>query len=102
MEQQHYPRMRRGNQKTKYKYFLTLGKKQILKRKYTKIEVGDMVRTAVAKTTFKKGYDSSWSKDVYKIRFIKDNQYLLSGDTRRRVWNRFELLKIEGAEGKNG
>ncbi len=39
---------------------------------------------------------------IYQVRFIKDNQYLLSGDTRRRVWNRFELIKIEGSEGTDG
>ena len=51
--------------------------------------------------SMKKGSDSSWSKDVNTITFIKGNQYLVS-DHRRRVWNRWELLKIEAAEGKDG
>ena len=49
----------------------------------------------------KKGHASVWSKDVFEITFTKDNQYLIN-DFRRRVWNRWELLKIEGAEGKDG
>ena len=49
----------------------------------------------------KKVYDSSWSKDVYTITFIKDNQYSIN-DHRRRVWNRWEFLKINASEGKYG
>ena len=46
----------------------------------------------------KKGNVSVWSKDVYTITTIKDKQYLIN-DHRQRVWNRWELLKIEGAQG---
>ena len=51
--------------------------------------------------TFKKGYTSSWSKEIYKVTFGNDNQYLVN-DNKRKVFNRWELLKIEGAEGKDG
>ena len=49
----------------------------------------------------KKGTDSYWSKEVYTITFIKDKQYLIN-DHRRRVWNRWELLKVNASEGKDG
>ena len=71
------------------------------KRKYPKLSVGDSVRTYIKPHTFKKGYHSSWSKEVYRVTFIKDNQYLVN-DNKRKVYNRWELLKIEGSEGKDG
>ena len=81
--------------------WLNISKRATYNRKYEPIKVGDKVRTYVKPKSMKKGYDSSWSKDVYTITFIKDQQYLIN-DHRRRVWNRWELLKIEGAEGKDG
>ena len=48
----------------------------------------------------KKQHVSVWSKEVFKITFIKDNQYLIN-DFRRRVWNRWESLKVDAAEGKD-
>ena len=62
-----------------------------------------MVRTIVKKHTFTKGYSSSWSKDVYKIIHVSDDgkQFLIN-DNKRRVYNRFELLKVSGVEGKDG
>ena len=63
--------------------------------------MGDSVKTYIKPHTFKKGHHSSWSKEVYKITFIRDNQYLLN-DNRRKVYNRWELLKLEGSEGKDG
>lgn len=71
------------------------------KRKYPKLSVGDSVRTYVKPHTFKKGYHSSWSKEIYKIMFIKDNQYIVN-DSKRKVYNRWELLKISGVETKDG
>ena len=80
--------------------WLYISKRATYNRKYEPIKVGDEVRTYVKPKSMKKGYDSSWSKDVYTITFIKDNQYLIN-DHRRRVWNRWELLKIEAAEDKD-
>lgn len=81
--------------------WLNIRNKATFARKYPPLKVGDQVRTYIKPHTFKKGYTSSWSKEVYQITYIKDNQYLIN-DHRRRVWNRWELLKIEGAEGKDG
>jgi len=84
----------------KLKVWLNIKNKAEFNRKYKPIKVGDKVRTYMKPKSMKKGYDSSWSKDVYTITFIKDNQYLIN-DHRRRVWNRWELLKIEAAEDKD-
>ena len=80
--------------------WLNISNKAKFNRKYKPIKIGDKVRTYVKPKSMKKGHDSSWSKNVYTITFIKDKQYLIN-DHRRRVWNRWELLKIEGAEGKD-
>ena len=86
--------------KNNIEVYLNIRQKAQYKRNYPTLRVGDSVRTYVKPQTFKKGYHSAWSKDVYKITFIKDNQYLIN-DHKRRVYNRFELLKIEGAQGKS-
>ena len=49
----------------------------------------------------KKGNVSVWLKYVYTITTIKDKQCLIN-DHRQRVWNHWELLKIESVEGKDG
>jgi hypothetical protein len=66
--------------------------------KYPKLEVGDYVRTRVKKHTFKKGWTSSWSDDVYKVLDIKDGSYLINDPNRRRLWIRHDLLRISGDE----
>jgi len=81
--------------------YLNIKQKAQYKRKYPKLSVQDSVRVYQKPTTFKKGYHSAWSKEVYNITFIKDNQYLVN-DNKRKVYNRWELLKIEGAEGSRG
>ena len=63
--------------------------------------MGDSVRTYIKKKEgFKKGYESNWSKDVYKVLFYKDKQYLVD-DSKRKLYSRHELLKISGNEGKD-
>ena len=81
--------------------WLNISKRATYNRKYEPIKVGDKVRTYMKPKSMKKEYDSSWSKDTYTITFIKDKQYLIN-DHRRRVWNRWELLKINASEGKDG
>ncbi len=78
--------------------YLNIRKRAQYQRLYPKLSVGDKVRTTIKKHTFQKGHNSAWSKEVYKITFIKDKQYLIN-DHRKRVWNRWELLKIEESQG---
>ena len=80
---------------------LNISSKATYSRRDPPLRIGDKVRTCVKPKSMKKGTDSVWSKEVYTITFIKDKQYVIN-DHRRRVWNRFELLKIESAEGKSG
>jgi hypothetical protein len=84
--------------------WLNIKNKAEFNRKYEKLELGDLVRTYIKPHTFKKGYNSSWSHEVYKVIHVsKDGkQFLVNDDKRRRVWNRHELLKIKGIEGKDG
>ena len=81
--------------------WLNIQNKAKFARKYPPLSIGDSVRTYIKPHTFKKGYQPSWSKDVYRITFIRNNQYLINDANRKRLWNRHELLKIEGAEGKD-
>jgi len=84
-----------------FEVWLNITSKANFNRKYEMLKVGDKVRTYQKPKSMKKGTDSYWSKEVYTITFIKDKQYLIN-DHRRRVWNRHELLKVEGVEGKYG
>ena len=81
--------------------WLNIYSKANFNRKYPPLKVSDQVRVYQKPKSMKKGTDSYWSTNVYTILFIKDKQYLIN-DHRRRVWNRWELLKIESAEGKDG
>lgn len=81
--------------------WLNIYNKATFSRSYPPLKVHDFVRTYVKPNTFTKGYESRWSKDVYKVIYIKDNEFLLD-DGKRRVYRRHELLKISGAEGKSG
>ena len=49
----------------------------------------------------KKGYESVWGSKVYKITFMNENGYIINDYYKRKVVQRNELLKIEGAEGKD-
>ena len=37
-----------------------------------------------------------WSKDVYKVTFIKDNDYM-ENNNKRKPYQRHELLKVQNA-----
>ena len=51
--------------------WLKIRNKATFARTYPPSNVGDSVRTYIQPHTFKKGYQPSWSKEVYKITFIK-------------------------------
>ncbi len=89
-------------QENRFKVFVNIRKKAQWNRSYPKLEVGNLVRTRVKKHTFKKGYQSSWSDNVFNITFIKDGQYLIGNDNRHRVWNMHDSLLVPAVEGKDG
>ena len=82
--------------------WLNIRNKATFARKYPPSKVGDSVRAYIKPHTFKKGYQPLWSKGVCRITFIRNDQYLINAANRKRLWSRHELLKIEGAEGKDG
>jgi hypothetical protein len=41
-----------------------------------------------------KGHDPRFSKEIYNITFIKDNQFLINSETHKKVFNRWELFKV--------
>ena len=49
----------------------------------------------------KKGYNSVWSSKVYQITFMNEKGYLIDDFSKRKVFQRNELLKIEGDEDKD-
>ena len=82
--------------------YMNIRQKAQFKRKYPKLNLSDQVRTYIKPHTFKKGYQSSWNKNVYKIIYISpDGKEFLVNDNKRKVYYRHELLKITGIEGKD-
>ena len=49
-----------------------------------------------------KGYDSRWSKEVYKVVAITDDkkQFMVNNNS-KRLYSRHELLLVKGTEGKD-
>ena len=83
--------------------YLNIRQKAEFKRKYPKLLMDDQVRVYIKPHTFKKGWNPSWSHEVYKIIHISpDGKQFLVNNNKRKVYNRWELLKITGQEGKDG
>ena len=70
-----------------------LSKNAVKKRRYPDLVVGDRVRVMLKQDGKRKGYEPKWSTEVFKVRFEKDGDYLVT-DGRRRVYLRHELLKL--------
>ena len=62
-------------------------------RQYPELKVGDEVRVMQKKDNTTKGYFPTWSKEVYKVTFIKDNDYMVN-DGKRKLCQRHELLNV--------
>ena len=84
--------------------WLNIHNKANFNRKYSPLKIHDSVRTYIKPKSFKKGYKTAWSANNYKnVHIIDDKKQLLVNEyTKRRVYSRHELLKIEGVEGKDG
>lgn len=83
--------------------WLNIYNKASFNRKYPPLKKGSEVRTYVKPKTMSKGYDSRWSKEIYKVVAITADgkQFMVSNNT-RRLYSRHELLLVRGAEGKDG
>ena len=62
-------------------------------RQYLQICIRSEVRVKNIEDIKTKCYEPNWSKEVYTITFVKDNDYMVKDGT-RNVYQRFELLKI--------
>ena len=63
-------------------------------RKYPKISELDNVRVKINPKRTAKGYEPTFSKEVYKVLAIKDNEYFIPSYHKHRLWNRHELLLV--------
>ena len=76
--------------------------KATFKRKYPPLKKGSEVRTYIKPKTMSKGYESRWSKEVYKIVAITgDGKQFMVNNNSRRLYSRHELLLVKGTEGKD-
>ena len=83
----------------KLKVWLNIKNKAASNRKCSPLSAGSFVRT-YEPPKHKKGYKSAWSSKVYKITFMNENGYLIDNYYKRKVFQRNETLKTEGAEDK--
>ena len=83
--------------------WLNIINKANFNRRYPPILKGSEVRTYIKPKTMTKGYDSRWSKEVYKVVAITDDrkQFMVSNNS-KRLFSRHELLLVRGTEGKDG
>jgi len=63
-------------------------------RKYPKIFENTNVRVKINPKRTAKGYEPTFSKEVYKVVAIKDGQYYIPGYHKHRLFSRHELLKV--------
>jgi len=82
--------------------YINIRQQAQFKRRYPELVVGDSVRTFVKRHTFTKGYNSGWSVNVHKILHVSNDKTVFNKRWKKRVYNRWELLKVAGAEGKGG
>ena len=83
--------------------WLNIESKATYNRKYPPLKKGSEVRTYIKPKTMTKGYDSRWSKEVYKVVAITDHgkQFMVNNNS-RRLYSRHELLLVRGTETKDG
>ena len=83
--------------------WLNITNKANFNRKYPPLKKGSEVRTYIKPKTMTKGYNSRWSKEVYKIVAITgDGKQFMVSNNSRRLYSRHELLLVRGTEGKDG
>ena len=87
-------------EENKMKVWLNIKNKAVFNRKYPPLKVGDFVRI-YEPPKHEKSYKSVWSSKVYKITFMNEKGYLIDDFSKRKVFQRNELLKIEGDEDKD-
>lgn len=64
----------------------------VSKKQYLKIKVGDNVRIQMKKNIFDKGYENTYTDEVYKVKSIKNNRATLDND---ETYKLTELLVVD-------
>ena len=85
----------------KLKIWLNIKNKAKFNRKYPPLSVGSFARI-YEPPKHNKGYKSVWGSRVYKITCMNEKGYLIDDYSKRKVFQRNEMLKIEGAQDKEG
>ena len=92
-----------GQNKNNVHIFLSIRLKAQYNRTYPVLKMDDSVRAYIKPSSFKKGYESRWSPQAYKIIHITpDGKQFIVDNGQRRLYSRHELLRIKGVEGKDG
>ena len=82
--------------------WLNIESKATYSRSYPPLKKGSEVRTYIKPKTMTKGYDSRWSKEVYKVIAItEDKKQFMVNNNSKRLYSRHELLLVKGVEGKD-
>ena len=84
---------------------MNIRKNEQFKKAYGNLRVGDLVRTAIKKSSFTKGYSPKFSSDTFKITFVKVNadgtrDYLLNTNA-RKLYQQHELRRVDAVETKD-
>ena len=64
-------------------------------RIYKPLSVGDSVRIMIKRTTKTKATDPKWTREIYRTISKNGNDYLISENNRRKVYQRFELREVK-------
>ena len=83
--------------------WLNINNKASFNRKYAPLRRDSQARTYVKPGSFKKGYDSKWSKNMYKVAAITEDQkqFTVKHNNSRRLYLRHVLLLVRGVAGKD-
>jgi hypothetical protein len=82
--------------------WLNIHNKATFSRSYPPLKKSSEVRVYVKPKTMTKGYDSRWTKEVYKVIAITDdNKQFMVNNNSKRLYSRHELLLVRGTEGKD-
>ena len=63
-------------------------------RKYPEIKAGQMVRIKINPKRTARGHEPTFTKQIYKVSAIQDDEYFIPSHHKQRMWNRHELLKF--------
>jgi hypothetical protein len=93
------------NGQNKVEVHLNIRNQAQFNKTYPKLQVDDLVRTAIKKKTISKGHHPNFSKETYKVLHVSvmadgTRQYMLANHPNKKPWYRWELRRVEVVETK--